>query len=78
MDGEEESDWGALAAEVEAFELDNPEEAAELAEEMVASKTRNCRRRRDDANDQQRQGGDEQVISPSFHISCPLLFVIRD
>ena len=66
MDGEVEPDWEALAAEVEAFELENPEEAAELAAEMTAAKTRNCMRRRDDANDEQQQGGEEQVISSRF------------
>ena len=66
MDREVEPDWEALAAEVEAFELENPDEAAELAAEMAAAKAQNCRRRSDDANDQQRQGGEEQVISPYF------------
>ena len=66
MDGEVEPDWEALAAKVEAFELENPEEVVELAVEMVAAKARNCSRRRDDNNDQQRQGGEEQVISPHF------------
>ena len=63
MDGAEASDsdseiWGAVDFVLEQEEL----EAAAL----VSASSRNCKRRREDMNDQQRQGGEEQVISYLF------------
>ena len=62
MDGEEGPDSDALAANVEAWELEAAEEEAAATAAVVAS-SRNCRRRRDDTSDQQRQGGEHQVNS---------------
>ena len=79
-DGDEEPDWEAIGAGLEAFELENPEEVAALAAVRAGAvlSSRNCRRRRDDTNDQHRH---EDIIwwlpidqlcyyldSQSFHI----------
>ena len=69
MDGEVEPDWDALMEEVEAFELEHPEEAAA---QTAAFKARNSRRRCDDANDQQREGK-SRLFLHLLHVSCPLL-----
>ena len=57
--GDGELDWDAIGARLDAFDLED-------AEEVAAPASRNGRRRRDGTNDQQRQGQEEQVLSPSF------------